>query len=54
MRTYILLLFVFAMSIGAGLAENVNIGDVETFKQTLEQDGFTVQEGRIGYLDIIK
>jgi hypothetical protein len=54
MRTHILLLFVFAMSIGAALAENVNTGDVQAFKQTLEQDGFTVQQGRIGYLDIIK
>jgi hypothetical protein len=54
MRTYLLILFVIAMSVGAGLAENVNIGDVEAFKQTLEQDGFTVQQGRIGYLDIIK
>ena len=54
MKTYILLPVLFAMSIGAGLAENVDIGDVEAFKQALEQDGFTVQQGGIGYFDLIK
>ena len=36
------------------MQQNVEIGDVEAFKQALEQDGFTVQQGQIGYLDIIK
>jgi hypothetical protein len=44
----------FAVLIGTSLAENVDIGDVVAFKQALAQDGFTVQEGRIGYLDLIK
>ena len=42
------------MLIGTGLAENVKTGDVKAFQKALEQDGFTVQQGRIGYLDIIK
>jgi hypothetical protein len=54
MQKYILLLIMLATSVGAGLAVNVDIGDVGAFKQALEQDGFTVQQGRIGYLDIIK
>jgi len=43
-----------SLSIGTGLAVNVDTGDVEAFRQALEQDGFTAQQGRIGYLDIIK
>ena len=54
MRPYIFLIFAFAMLIVTGIAENVDIGDVEAFQQALEQDGFTVQEGRIGHLDLIK
>jgi hypothetical protein len=54
MKKYLLLVLISTLFIGAGLAENVDIGDVEAFKQALEQDGFTVQQGRIGYLDIIK
>jgi hypothetical protein len=54
MRPYIFLIFAFAMLIGTGIAENVDIGDVETFKQALEQEGFTVQEGAIGFFDLIK
>jgi hypothetical protein len=54
MRAYILLIFAFAMFIGTGIAENVDIGDIEAFKEALEQDGFTVQEGRIGFLDLVK
>ena len=48
MRVYILLLVLFAISIGTGLAVNVDIGDVDAFKQALEQDGFTVQQGGLG------
>ena len=53
MRVYILLLVLFAISIGTGLAVNVDIGDVEAFKQALEQDGFTVQQGGLGYFDFM-
>jgi hypothetical protein len=31
-----------------GMAVDVDIGDVEAFKQALEQDGFTVQQGGLG------
>lgn len=54
MRGYMLLVVGFAVLIGTSFADNVDIGDVEAFKQALSQDGFTVQEGRIGYLDLIK
>ena len=54
MKVYIILAILFAMLIGACHAENVDIGDVTAFKQTLEKDGFTVQQGRIGYLDLVK
>ena len=54
MKNYILLAFGLTLIIGTSFAENVDIGDVETFKAALEQDGFTVQEGRIGFLDLIK
>ncbi len=56
MRTqiFIPLLVLFALSIGAGFAQNANIGDVEAFKQALEQDGFTVQQGGLGFFDFIK
>ena len=51
---YIILLILFAISIGTGLAVNVDIGDVEAFKQALEQDGFTVQQGGLTYFDFMK
>ena len=56
MRTqiFIPLLVLFALSIGAGFAQNANIGDVEAFKQALKQDGFTVQQGGLGSFDFIK
>ena len=54
MRKYIIILVLFAISIGTGLAVNVDIGDVEAFKQALEQDGFTVQQGGLGYFDFMK
>jgi hypothetical protein len=54
MKGCIILGFLFATLIGIGLAENVEIGDVEAFKLALEQDGFIVQEGDLGYLDLIK
>ncbi len=49
-----LLLVLFAMLMGAVLAESVEIGDVEAFRLALEQDGFIVQEGDLGYLDLMK
>jgi hypothetical protein len=54
MRAYIFLIFAFAMLIGIGFADNEETGDVEAFKQALEQDGFTVQEGAVGFFDLIK
>ena len=54
MKKYIILLVLFALSIGTGLAVNADIGDVEAFKQALEKNGFNVQQGGIGYFDIIK
>jgi hypothetical protein len=38
----------------AVLAEDLKTGDVEAFKLALERDGFTVQEGELGFLDLIK
>lgn len=54
MKKPILLFVLFAMLIGTCLAENVKTGDVKAFQNALEKDGFTVQKGAIGYLDIIK
>jgi hypothetical protein len=54
MKIYILLVVLFALLIGTGLALNAITGDVTAFKQALEQDGFTVQQGGIGYFDAIK
>ena len=54
MKRYILLLVLIALLIGTGLAENATTGDVNALKLALEKDGFTVQEGRIGYFDTIK
>ena len=54
MRVYILLLVLFTTAIGTGFAVNADIGDVDAFKQALEQDGFTVQQGGLGFFDFIK
>jgi hypothetical protein len=54
MKVYLILAILFAMLIGTGLAQNATTGDVMAFKQALEQDGFTVQQGGIGYFDAIK
>jgi hypothetical protein len=51
---YFLLPVLFALSIGTGLALNADIGDVNAFKQALEQDGFTVQQGGLAYFDFMK
>jgi hypothetical protein len=52
MNIYIILAILFAVLIGTGLAQTT--GDVNAFKLALEKDGFTVQEGGLGYFDIIK
>ena len=54
MRVCILLLVVFVLTIGTGLAVNVDIGDVDAFKQALEEDGFTVQQGGLAFFDLLK
>jgi hypothetical protein len=45
MKAYIILAILSVILIVTGLAENVNIGNVTAFKQALEKDGFTVQQG---------
>ncbi|NPV63688.1 MAG: hypothetical protein HPY61_13880 [Methanotrichaceae archaeon] len=54
MKIYLILAVLFAISIGTGLAQNVKTGDVEAFQQALEQDGFTVQKGGLGYFDFMR
>lgn len=54
MKVYMILAVLFAMLIGTGLAQNATTGDVNAFQQALEKDGFTVQQGELGYLDFIK
>ncbi|HII79579.1 MAG TPA: hypothetical protein HA261_04075 [Methanosarcina sp.] len=41
------------MLTGIALAQNETY-DTEAFRQALEQDGFTVQEGELGFFDLIK
>lgn len=55
MKNYILvtlLAVLFTMLTGTALAENVKTYDAEAFRQALEQDGFAVQEGELGYFDL--
>lgn len=54
MKIYIILVVLLAMLIGTCIAQNATTGEVNVFKQALEKDGFTVQQGEIGYLDFIK
>jgi hypothetical protein len=54
MKRHILILVLFAMLMGTGIAQNATTGDVKAFQKALEQDGFTVQQGKVAYLDIIK
>ncbi len=54
MKTYIILTVLFAMLIGTGLAQNATTVDVKAFQKALEKDGFTVQQGTLGYFDLIK
>jgi hypothetical protein len=53
MRRYIIFVVLLAMLIGTGIAQNATTGDANTFKQALEKDGFTVQEGGLGYFDFM-
>jgi hypothetical protein len=53
-KSCLMLGLLFAILIGIGLAENVEMDKVKAFQQALEKDGFTVQQGRIGYFDLIK
>jgi hypothetical protein len=58
MSSYIIsfsfLVVLFAACFGTAFAANEEIGDVEAFQQALEQDGFTVQQGGLGYFDFMK
>ncbi len=55
MKNYMLLILLgvlFTVLTGTGLAENETY-EAEVFQQALEQDGFTVKEGELGYFDLI-
>jgi hypothetical protein len=54
MKTYIMLAVLFALLIGTSLAQNTTTSDVKAFQLALEKDGFTVQQGAIGFFDVIK
>lgn len=54
MKRCILLLVLFAMLMGTGIAENIKTGDVKAFQKALEKNGFTVQKGELGYYDFTK
>ncbi|NPV63888.1 MAG: hypothetical protein HPY61_14905 [Methanotrichaceae archaeon] len=54
MKRYIILGFVLTMLVVTGIAQNTTTSDVNAFKQALEKDGFTVQQGAVGFLDLIK
>lgn len=60
MKNYIMVIIIgvlFTSLTGTALAENVETNmetyDAEAFRQALEQEGFTVQEGELGYFDLI-
>ena len=42
------------MVTGTSLSQNTTTSDVKAFQLALEKDGFTVQEGEVGPLDLIK
>jgi hypothetical protein len=54
LRRYILLGLMLAVIIGPALAQEEDFGDVEAFRQALEQDDFIVQEGELGFFDFIQ
>jgi len=56
MKNYIIVILLgisFVMLTGTSLAANETY-DAGAFQQALEQDGFTVQEGDVGYFNVIK
>jgi len=56
MKSYLVIIplaVLFTMLTGIALAENETY-DSEAFQQALEQDGFTVQEGDLGFFDTIR
>jgi len=56
MKQYIMAMIIcisFILLTGTGLAANETY-DAGAFQQALEQDGFTVQEGEVGYFNLIK
>jgi hypothetical protein len=54
MKYYILFGFILAVFIGTSLSQYPTISDVNAFQQALEKDGFTVQQGAVGFFDVIK
>lgn len=54
MKYCILCALIFVLLPLHGYAQDIEIGDVEGFQQALENDGFTVQQGDMGYFDLIK
>jgi hypothetical protein len=54
MKAYIIFAILFNIFIGVGFVESASPGNITAFKQALEKDGFTVQEGELGAFDLIK
>jgi hypothetical protein len=54
MKNYLIIGLISILLMGTSLGQNVDIGDVGAFKQALEKDGFTVQQGGLGYFDFMK
>jgi hypothetical protein len=54
LRRYLLFGLIVTLLIVPVLAQDEEFGDVEAFRQALEQDGFTVQEGEVGSFDFIR
>lgn len=54
MKNYMLMGLISVLLIGTSLGQNPDVGDVERFKQALEQDGFTVQQGGLSFFDLLK
>jgi len=54
LKNYMLLGLISILLIGTSLGQNPDVGDVDAFKQALEQDGFTVQQGALGFFDLLK
>jgi hypothetical protein len=55
----LLVVFIVALAFVSGayggeLAQNATTGNVNAFKQALERDGFTVQQGGLSFFDLLK